>query len=123
MRARRYLGWQLQVFIQNPLWVFGSSRAQVSDRHRAEGRGRADRPSPDRVPGRAKDGVDERDRVGAAGFIVPFMFYYSPILLWKGSLADIVQAEMDCASRTSVAEALEVKVPFTKPLVWASVRE
>src|SRR5688572_14731607 len=30
--------------------------------------------------------------MGLATFIVPFMFYYSPILLWKGSLPDIVQA-------------------------------
>jgi TRAP transporter 4TM/12TM fusion protein len=31
-------------------------------------------------------------KMGLATFIVPFMFYYSPILLWKGSLPDIVQA-------------------------------
>ncbi|HYC46018.1 MAG TPA: TRAP transporter permease [Burkholderiales bacterium] len=31
-------------------------------------------------------------KMGLATFIVPFMFYYSPILLWKGSMADIVQA-------------------------------
>jgi TRAP-type uncharacterized transport system fused permease subunit len=30
--------------------------------------------------------------MGLATFIVPFMFYFSPILLWRGSLADIVQA-------------------------------
>lgn len=31
-------------------------------------------------------------KMGLATFIVPFMFYYSPILLWRGSLPDIVQA-------------------------------
>jgi TRAP transporter 4TM/12TM fusion protein len=31
-------------------------------------------------------------KMGLATFIVPFMFYYSPILLWRGSWADIVQA-------------------------------
>ena len=31
-------------------------------------------------------------KMGLATFIVPFMFFYSPILLWKGSLTDIVQA-------------------------------
>jgi TRAP transporter 4TM/12TM fusion protein len=31
-------------------------------------------------------------KMGLATFIVPFMFYFSPILLWRGSLADIVQA-------------------------------
>ena len=31
-------------------------------------------------------------KMGLATFIVPFMFYFSPILLWKGSLIDIVQA-------------------------------
>jgi TRAP-type uncharacterized transport system fused permease subunit len=31
-------------------------------------------------------------KMGLATFIVPFMFYFSPILLWKGSLADIAQA-------------------------------
>jgi TRAP-type uncharacterized transport system fused permease subunit len=31
-------------------------------------------------------------KMGLATFIVPFMFYYSPILLWKGTLPDIVQA-------------------------------
>ncbi|TAK42980.1 MAG: TRAP transporter permease [Betaproteobacteria bacterium] len=31
-------------------------------------------------------------KMGLATFIVPFMFYYSPILLWKGSVADIAQA-------------------------------
>jgi TRAP transporter 4TM/12TM fusion protein len=31
-------------------------------------------------------------KMGLATFIVPFMFYFSPILLWRGSLPDIVQA-------------------------------
>ena len=31
-------------------------------------------------------------KMGLATFIVPFMFYFSPVLLWKGSMADIVQA-------------------------------
>ncbi len=31
-------------------------------------------------------------KMGLATFIVPFMFYYSPILLWKGSMAEIAQA-------------------------------
>ena len=31
-------------------------------------------------------------KMGLATFVVPFMFYFSPILLWKGSVADIVQA-------------------------------
>jgi TRAP-type uncharacterized transport system fused permease subunit len=31
-------------------------------------------------------------KMGLATFIVPFMFFYSPVLLWQGSLADIVQA-------------------------------
>jgi TRAP transporter 4TM/12TM fusion protein len=31
-------------------------------------------------------------KMGLATFLVPFMFYYSPILLWKGSMTDIVQA-------------------------------
>jgi TRAP transporter 4TM/12TM fusion protein len=31
-------------------------------------------------------------KMGLATFIVPFMFYFSPILLWKGSMADIIQA-------------------------------
>jgi TRAP-type uncharacterized transport system fused permease subunit len=31
-------------------------------------------------------------KMGLATFIVPFMFYYSPILLWKGSWAAITQA-------------------------------
>jgi TRAP transporter 4TM/12TM fusion protein len=31
-------------------------------------------------------------KMGLATFIAPFMFYFSPILLWKGSLADIAQA-------------------------------
>jgi TRAP transporter 4TM/12TM fusion protein len=31
-------------------------------------------------------------KMGLATFIVPFMFYFSPILLWKGTWADIVQA-------------------------------
>ncbi|HYH42190.1 MAG TPA: TRAP transporter permease [Burkholderiales bacterium] len=31
-------------------------------------------------------------KMGLATFIVPFMFYFSPILLWKGPLPDIVQA-------------------------------
>jgi TRAP transporter 4TM/12TM fusion protein len=31
-------------------------------------------------------------KMGLATFIVPFMFYYSPVLLWKGSLPDILQA-------------------------------
>jgi TRAP-type uncharacterized transport system fused permease subunit len=30
--------------------------------------------------------------MGLATFIVPFMFYFSPILLWKGSWFDIAQA-------------------------------
>jgi TRAP-type uncharacterized transport system fused permease subunit len=31
-------------------------------------------------------------KMGLATFIVPFMFYFSDVLLWRGSLADIVQA-------------------------------
>jgi TRAP-type uncharacterized transport system fused permease subunit len=31
-------------------------------------------------------------KMGLATFIVPFMFYFSPILLWKGSALEIVQA-------------------------------
>ena len=31
-------------------------------------------------------------KMGLATFIVPFMFYFSPILLWKGSWTDIAQA-------------------------------
>jgi TRAP transporter 4TM/12TM fusion protein len=31
-------------------------------------------------------------KMGLATFIVPFMFYFSPILLWRGSIADIGQA-------------------------------
>ncbi|MGZ9039026.1 MAG: TRAP transporter fused permease subunit, partial [Burkholderiales bacterium] len=31
-------------------------------------------------------------KMGLATFIVPFMFYYSPILLWQGSGSEIVQA-------------------------------
>ncbi len=31
-------------------------------------------------------------KMGLATFIVPFMFYFSPILLWKGSWFDIAQA-------------------------------
>jgi TRAP transporter 4TM/12TM fusion protein len=31
-------------------------------------------------------------KMGLATFIVPFMFFYSPILLWQGPLPDIVQA-------------------------------
>jgi TRAP transporter 4TM/12TM fusion protein len=31
-------------------------------------------------------------KMGLATFLVPFMFYFSPILLWKGSVVDIVQA-------------------------------
>jgi TRAP transporter 4TM/12TM fusion protein len=31
-------------------------------------------------------------KMGLATFIVPFMFYFSPILLWKGTVLDIVQA-------------------------------
>lgn len=31
-------------------------------------------------------------KMGLATFIVPFMFYFSPILLWKGEWTDIVQA-------------------------------
>jgi TRAP transporter 4TM/12TM fusion protein len=31
-------------------------------------------------------------KMGLATFIVPFMFYFSPILLWRGSMVDIVQA-------------------------------
>jgi len=31
-------------------------------------------------------------KMGLATFIVPFMFYYSPVLLWKGTWTDIVQA-------------------------------
>jgi len=31
-------------------------------------------------------------KMGLATFIVPFMFYFSPILLWRGSMAEIVQA-------------------------------
>ena len=31
-------------------------------------------------------------KMGLATFIVPFMFYYSPVLLWKGTAADIIQA-------------------------------
>jgi TRAP transporter 4TM/12TM fusion protein len=31
-------------------------------------------------------------KMGLATFIVPFMFYFSPVLLWKGSIVDIVQA-------------------------------
>ena len=31
-------------------------------------------------------------KMGLATFIVPFMFYYSPVLLWKGSAAEITQA-------------------------------
>jgi TRAP transporter 4TM/12TM fusion protein len=33
-------------------------------------------------------------KMGLATFIVPFMFYYSPVLLWRGSWADIVQAAL-----------------------------
>jgi TRAP transporter 4TM/12TM fusion protein len=36
-------------------------------------------------------------KMGLATFIVPFMFYYSPVLLWKGSMADIVQATVSGA--------------------------
>jgi TRAP-type uncharacterized transport system fused permease subunit len=32
--------------------------------------------------------------MGLATFIVPFMFYFSPILLWKGSALDILQAAL-----------------------------
>ena len=31
-------------------------------------------------------------KMGLATFIVPFMFFYSPVLLWKGDAVDIVQA-------------------------------
>jgi TRAP transporter 4TM/12TM fusion protein len=31
-------------------------------------------------------------KMGLATFIVPFMFYYSPLLLWQGPLPEIVQA-------------------------------
>jgi TRAP transporter 4TM/12TM fusion protein len=31
-------------------------------------------------------------KMGLATFIVPFMFFYSPVLLWKGDMASIIQA-------------------------------
>ncbi len=36
-------------------------------------------------------------KMGLATFIVPFMFYYSPVLLMKGGWADIVQATVTAA--------------------------
>jgi len=33
-------------------------------------------------------------KMGLATFIVPFMFYYSPVLLWKGSWTEIAQATL-----------------------------
>lgn len=47
-------------------------------------------------------------KMGLATFIVPFMFYYSPILLWKGSMADIVQAAVSgCVGVWFLAGATE----------------
>jgi TRAP transporter 4TM/12TM fusion protein len=47
-------------------------------------------------------------KMGLATFIVPFMFYYSPILLWKGSAADIAQAAVSgCIGVWMLAGATE----------------
>jgi TRAP transporter 4TM/12TM fusion protein len=47
-------------------------------------------------------------KMGLATFIVPFMFYYSPILLWKGSMAVIVQAAVSgCIGVWMLAGATE----------------
>ena len=36
-------------------------------------------------------------KMGLATFIVPFMFFYAPLLLMKGDWADIVQATVSAA--------------------------